>query len=245
MGQRSLPRAGGFTLVELLIAMGVFLLVLLGIYEMFDTNRMTYISGTRKVDVQQNARVALDSITREIRMAGYFPESYDTDGTTVPALANARAVLLATDNGLVVYGDLDGACDPGQNPCLPNASRVFVYCLSGNSILRKVASDLTQASSFACAGGDILAEDIDTLTFTYYGANNVLIPVPTAGPKGLDNQILGEIPIFNGTDVRPNVRTIVVTLTARERVPGPGQQPQSYTLTSSVRLRNLPLPTSP
>jgi len=32
---------------------------------------------------------------------------------------------------------------------------------------------------------------------------------------------------------------VVITLTATESVPGPGQQPQSFTLTSSIRLRNI------
>jgi type IV pilus assembly protein PilW len=234
---------GGFTLIELLIAMSIFLIVLLGIYQMFDTNRATYVSGMRKVDVQQNARVALDAITRELRMAGYFPENYDTDLTTTPSLAKQVGILIATNNGLVVYGDLDGTCNPTQGPCPANSSSVFLYCLSGNTILRKRSTDVTIAASFSCSGGDVLAENITMLQFTYYDGSNNPVPNPPTVPYVLDGQTLNNVPAFDVNppipDVRTTIRTIVVTLVAAESVPIPGQQPQRFTLTSSVRLRNI------
>lgn len=237
----SFRRTGGFTLIELLIAMSIFLLILLGIYQVFDTNRQTYVSGTRKVDVQQNARVALDTIAREIRMAGYFPEMYDIDSATTPSLANPVGLLLATNNGLVVYGDLDGTCDPSDRTrsCPSNSSSVFLYCLSGTTILRKKSTDVANAASFTCSGGDVVAENIATLKFTYYDGNNTPIPNPPNLPYKLDNEGMGNVPPFASTAQRGTVRIVVITLVATETVPGPGQQPQSITLTSSVRLRNM------
>jgi len=46
------------------------------------------------------------------------------------------------------------------------------------------------------------------------------------------------VPLFASTAQRGAVRRVVITLTATENVPGQ-QQPQTYTLTSNVRLRNL------
>jgi type II secretion system protein J len=239
MRRRALQRTGGFTLIELLIAMSVFLLILLGIYQMFDTNRATYVSGTRKVDVQQNARVALDSMTRELRMAGNFPERYDPDAATNPSLANPIGILIATNNGLVAYGDLDGTCNPSQSVCPANSSSAFLYCLSGNTILRKRSTDVAVAASFSCNGGDVLAENITTLQFTYYDGSSNPIPNPPTLPYALDGQGLGSVPAFASTTDRAAVRTVVITLAAEESVPIPGQQPQRFTLTSSVRLRNI------
>jgi prepilin-type N-terminal cleavage/methylation domain-containing protein len=236
---------GGFTLIELLIAMSIFLIVLLGIYQMFDTNRATYVSGTRKVDVQQNARVALDAITRELRMAGYFPENYDTDLTTTPSLAKQVGILIATDNGLVVYGDLDGTCNPTQSACPASSSSVFLYCFDSisHTILRKRSTDVTVVASFSCSGGDVLAENIEKLQFTYYDGSNNPVPNPPNVTYALDGQTLDGVPAFDVNlptpDVRTTIRTIVVTLVAAEAVPIPGQQPQRFTLTSSVRLRNI------
>ena len=179
MRHRSLQRAEGFTLIELLIAMSIFLLILLGIYQMFDTNRATYVSGTRKVDVQQNARVALDAITRELRMAGNFPEKYDPDPATNPSLVNPSAYLIATNNGLVVYGDLDGTCNPSQSPCPANSSSAFLYCLSGNTILRKKSTDVAGAASFSCSGGDVLAENIALGSAPKPGLRSLITMQPT------------------------------------------------------------------
>ena len=58
----------GFTLVELMVAMSIFLLILVGIFQVFDPSRNAYQVSTRKLDVQQNARVAMDRMARQIRM---------------------------------------------------------------------------------------------------------------------------------------------------------------------------------
>jgi type IV pilus assembly protein PilW len=231
---------GGFTLIELLIAMSIFLLILLGIYQMFDTNRATYVSGMRKVDVQQNARVALDAITRELRMAGYYPEQFDTDLTN--DMPNAVAIQVGTASSLVLLGDVDNS----------GASNVFLYCLSGTTVVRlkssqsgsgkgKPASNV--AAAYGCSGGDVLAENITMLQFTYYDGSNNPVPNPPTVPYVLDGQTLNNVPAFDVNppipDVRTTIRTIVVTLVASESVPIPGLQAQRFTLTSSVRLRNI------
>jgi hypothetical protein len=90
------------------------------------------------------------------------------------------------------------------------------------------------AAAYTCSGGDTLAENIATLQFTYYDGNNaVLTPIP------LDAEGLGNVPNFATTTNRTAVRTVTITLVATESVPIPGQQPQIFTLTSSVRLRNI------
>jgi hypothetical protein len=61
--------------------------------------------------------------------------------------------------------------------------------------------------------------------------NNVLLPA------SLDGQTLnGALPAGATTD-RDAVRTILVTMTVRENIPH--QAPQTYRLTSTIRLRNL------
>jgi Tfp pilus assembly protein PilW len=48
-------------------------MVLLGLYVVYETNQSTYMRGEGRADLQQNARVALDQMTREFLMAGYDP----------------------------------------------------------------------------------------------------------------------------------------------------------------------------
>jgi prepilin-type N-terminal cleavage/methylation domain-containing protein len=232
-------RQQGFSLLELVIGMAIFLLVLLAVYQLFDTGSATYRSGQRKADVQQNARVALDQIAREIRMAGYFPENFPT-----ATLVNPQPIQVAQTGGLVILGDADGS----------GASKLFLYCLSGTTVLRKWTA-LTGGAvtgppqAYTCSEetvpgrvGAVLAENIALgtgLRFTYYDAANTPLPNPPTAPYQLDNEGLGGVPPFASLLQRGAVRTIVITVVATEGVPGPGQPPQSITLTSSVRLRNL------
>ena len=271
MANKKIPsRQQGFSLIELVIGMAIFLLVLLAIYQLFDTGSATYRSGQRKVDVQQNARVALDEIVRQLRVAGYYPENYDASlGATAPGndLVNPRALHVATSTGLAVYGDLDATCDltqaqlPGQS-CQPNSSSVFLYCVETDKpnrkvYVRRIKGPAGNANSYKCVANpgpgvasDILAELADLtyasnsdaiidgtawLTFTYYNATNTLIPVPAN--NGLDNEPLGVAPAFLSTTNRGIVRTVVVTLVLREEMAH--QAPQIYSLTSSIRLRNI------
>ena len=223
MASRTGSSPDGFTLVEFLISLSIFLLILLGIYELFDWSRATYVSSQGKLDVQQNARAALDEIVRQTRMAGYFPENFPTAPS--PALANP--IQVATNAALAIYGDADGS----------GSSQVFLFCLAGTQVKRKIGSQ-GNALSYTCSGSQaiVLAENVTSLRFSYLDATNTPIPNPPTAPYTLDSQGLGAAPTFATTTQRTAVRTIVVTLTATEAVPG--QTTQVYTLTSSVKLRN-------
>ena len=211
----------GFTMVEMLIALTIFLLILMGIFQIFEPSSAAYSASQRKLDVQQNARIAMDMMVRQIRVAGYFPENFDTDTTNDVA----NSVQIATDAALAVAGDLDQS----------GTTNAFLFCLD-TSGLRRVKGALGAATSYTCSSGDILAESVTSLGFAYYDANNNPIPNPPTGPYQLDGQAAGVAPAFLNTTQRSAVRRVVITLTAREAVPN--QPAQTYTLTSDVRLRN-------
>ena len=205
----------GLTMIEVLVSLMISLVVLLAIYQLFDTSHATYASGTKKQDVQQQARLAMEEIVKRVRTAGYFPENFPTP--PVPALANRIRIGAAT--GLAVYGDMDQA----------GASKIFLFCLDGTSI-RTNTGAFGDVNAYTCNQGEALADNITGLGFQYFDAANTLL-APT-----LDGQGLGAVPDMTTTTVRDSVRTVVITLTAREVVIH--QNPQVYTLTSTVRLRN-------
>ena len=86
----------GFTLVELLIAMAVGLVLLGAMYGVFSMHNKTFGTQEQIAEMQQNARAAMDMMTREIRMAGYNPAGIAFDGITYSA------------SQLQVKADLDG-----------------------------------------------------------------------------------------------------------------------------------------
>jgi len=78
---RSLNRfEDGFSLVELLIAIGLSLVLLAGTLVVFSSNRESYMNIEHLSLVQENGRYALDLMVRDIRSAGY-------NGCAKPAIA--------------------------------------------------------------------------------------------------------------------------------------------------------------
>ncbi len=63
----------GFTLVELLVAMGISGVVMAGIYTVYYSQQKSYIAQEQIVAMQQNLRAAMFYMEREIRMAGCDP----------------------------------------------------------------------------------------------------------------------------------------------------------------------------
>jgi len=61
----------GLTLTELLIAMFIASILVAGIYRVFLSTQRTYTVQDQVVDMQQNVRIAINRMMREIRMAGY------------------------------------------------------------------------------------------------------------------------------------------------------------------------------
>jgi prepilin-type N-terminal cleavage/methylation domain-containing protein len=222
MRYAQLRNQDGFTLVEMLVAISIFLLILVGVFQIFDPSNKAYMATERKLGVQQNGRVAMDTIVRQIRMTGYFPENIDTN----PANDLSNRIQAASESALAVAGDLDGS----------GSSSVFTFCRDGGG-LKVVKGPLGTAASYTCSTGSVLAESVTSLSFAYFDSANNPIPNPPPAAYNLDNQALGGAPTFVTTTERAAVARIVIKLTARENVPG-GQPAQTYDLASDVRLRN-------
>ena len=68
-GAKRVKRESGFTLVEILIATFLFVLVLMGIFSVLIVADMSWHSDMGLLDLQQQARFAMDGMVREIRQA--------------------------------------------------------------------------------------------------------------------------------------------------------------------------------
>jgi prepilin-type N-terminal cleavage/methylation domain-containing protein len=76
----------GVTLIELMIVLVIATFLVAGIYSLFITQHRSYTVQDQVAGVQQDARAALDIMTRDIRMAGFVAGAGSvtgfTDGTT-------------------------------------------------------------------------------------------------------------------------------------------------------------------
>lgn len=215
------PRSG-FTLLEMVIALGIFGVVVAGILVVFVTNHSTYASAGGRLTVQDNARVAMHDLVRYLRMAGYFPENFTLPPPPVP---QTNPIQVATEKALAILGDADGS----------GTSNVFLFCLDG-TVLRRQKAPAGTAAAYTCGAGEILAEGITSLRFAYFDGNGTPIPSPPGSTYALDGVGIGAVPTFTSTAERGAVRRVAITVTAREDVAGQG--PQMYTLTSTLQLRN-------
>jgi len=212
------PRAPrGFTFLEALAASTVFLVGMGAAFLVHGVGETNYSRGTREWDVQSQARVALERLSREIRMAGYASPDKLTD-----------PVVIATNDTLSIHADVDGT-----GPTYITYSRRDCSGNTGTTLYRNVST-----TSFC--GGEPFIQDVADLSFAYYELNNVPVPYPPGSTYQLDNQeaVTGSdtptAPLVSGS--RDRIRQIKIVLSVRQQVKG---VTVSFTATTDVALRNL------
>ena len=68
----------GITLVELMVAVVVGLLLMLGVIQVYLTSKQSYNAQAELARMQESGRFAMDLITRDLRRAGYWGGNVDT-----------------------------------------------------------------------------------------------------------------------------------------------------------------------
>jgi len=92
-------RERGFTLIELLIAMAISLVVLTSLSSAFISQRKTYDVQENITAMVQEARAALDMISREAKMAGYDPTGVGIVGIPISETDQLRIVADLNGDG--------------------------------------------------------------------------------------------------------------------------------------------------
>ncbi|TDB34375.1 prepilin-type N-terminal cleavage/methylation domain-containing protein, partial [Stenotrophomonas sp. TEPEL] len=89
----------GLSLIELMISLVIGLIILLAVVQVFSASRTAYQLSEGLARVQENSRFAMDTLQREIRMAGHFGCTND-QAHTMELTSTLRSTL-------------DGAANPG------------------------------------------------------------------------------------------------------------------------------------
>jgi type IV pilus assembly protein PilW len=206
-------RESGFTLVELLIAMLISLLLLSAISAAFISQRKAYDVQEQINEMVQNARAAMDMISREVRMAGYDPSG--AMQKTDPAYADFVGIPYDTSQ-LEVVADLngDGETDGATSDDDANEDVVYKFYDSTdpnypNQIKRKTGNGYFQP----------FAENIQAFSFAYLDSSG------------------------NPTATTGNIRQIRITIKARTSKPDPNYSAnggyRTYELVSLITPQNL------
>ncbi len=225
----------GFTLVELIVVIGIFSIVMAAIYSVFVRSNRVYISQEEVVAAQQEARSALEILGREIRMAGLIAADNQSGGfdmitTAAWAASPDSAVEIATVDAanrtttLAFKSDLD---DDGNTDAVR-----YVYYHSDhvtasrqNTLYRETLtwSGGTWADPSG-VGEQLFLENIQGLTLTYQMADGTTNTAPA-----------------NLEDIRGVVINLVAqTAHAVEPYEG-GKFVRTRQLISNIQIRNLGL----
>lgn len=100
----------GFSLVEMLVALGILTIVLGVIFQQLRDVQVKYKSEEAKIDLTQEARTSLDQIARDLHQAGYPAlKMFDSSlGLTSASSGVAAGLLNVSDTDLQFEGDVDG-----------------------------------------------------------------------------------------------------------------------------------------
>jgi type IV pilus assembly protein PilW len=118
----------GFSLVELMVAMTVGLILLVGISSVFVTSKATYHTSDEFSRLQENARFALQTLVRDIRLAGYYGCHDDIGAVNNTLNAVAGHDPFATKyplEGVVVKADKTGIWYPSLETSMPMPSNIL------------------------------------------------------------------------------------------------------------------------
>lgn len=93
----------GFSLLELLVVLAIFGLVMTGIFGVYLSTQRTANTEEQVVDLKQNQRVGLESITRDLRWAGFLISSTDNPIAT----AGTNNLIINTISGSRKVAQID------------------------------------------------------------------------------------------------------------------------------------------
>jgi type IV pilus assembly protein PilW len=171
VGKRFRHPNQGYTIVELLVAMVVSLVALGAIYSTFLNQQKTYVVQEETAVMNQNIRIALFYMQREIRMAGCDPTG---KANARIITANATSINFTED----VRGDFGESNSDGDTN---DANENITYCLKANKLVKNTGG-----------GNQLVVRNIDALDFVYLDGSlppNVLNP----GGSNVSNKSLGKI----------------------------------------------------
>ncbi len=166
----------GFTLIEILIALSMFLIVLFAIYSSFEGSRATYAAGEQKANIQQNARIAIELMGADLRLTGFgHPATglaWDSTVSCLPGqeVAIPSAITNATATSLTFWADilnssttvLNVDVNPGNTTInVVDASGIqagdTIYLINGGQSDRLTVQSVPTATTITTAAGPCIA----------------------------------------------------------------------------------------
>jgi type IV pilus assembly protein PilW len=222
---RLLPHGSnrGFSLLELMVAMAVVSILLAGIYAAYITQLRSYMTQQMTLEMQQNLRVAMQIMARDIRMAGFDPTRSANAGV-ITMLANTFRF----------------SADKDQSGVATDSDEDITYAINNNGSLGRQTIVYDPVTNTTTSSGlQPVAENIDALNFVYLDANGVITSNPTA-VASVQVTIVGRssktLPVMLN---RQTDRQVYFNQQGQIILPAPNDMFRRMILTSEIKCRNL------
>ncbi len=163
---------GGFTVVELMVALLIGLFLLGGLLTLVQDNRRTFASQNQLSQLQDAERMAMTIITDVIQSAGYYPDP-TTNSATLVMPANAPFAAA----GQAVFGTYSGTA-PGDTISVryaTNPGDTIVNCIGQSNTGGAVT---TYTNTFSVVNGQLVC----TMNGTAY---SIIGTTPSANFTGV------------------------------------------------------------
>jgi len=145
----------GFSLVELILAMGISTFILIAIYSVFSITSKNFTTQNATANAQQSLRTAIGLMARDIRVAGLDPIDSDNFGVEHAASNKIRVTADSIDG----TGEFNGTVDETNFESI-------AYEFQGNQIVQTLYEDT------ASENPALLISNIDNVQFRYFDGDN-------------------------------------------------------------------------
>lgn len=146
-----IARQSGFTIIEMMVAVAISMVVLLGFTMTFVSMKQSFLSQDKSSQLQDNERLAMSILTAAGQEAGYYPKPASLDSTQITATTST------TYNGMSAGQAVTGTSASGTTP----ESVSLAFAASANDSL------------ITCQGHTISAADITAAPATANGSVGV------------------------------------------------------------------------
>lgn len=221
----------GVTLIELLVAIVMGAIIIAGIYKVFIAQSKAYTVQDQVIEVQQGIRSAMETLLRDIRMAGY--DSTQTPSQLLTAIYPGMSGVVKSDAITVQYR-INGVLNER-----------WIY-LEGTQLKEKLFVDSALDINYS-PDGVVLLENVSGLTFTYGVDGRSGLPETQDGAIDdynndgvIDaNDLMISAATVSGANLNPIAVRVTLTAGPSPVNPDVTQMVQPRTLTSAVTVRNL------
>ncbi|MHB8482860.1 MAG: PilW family protein [Nitrospiria bacterium] len=230
----------GFTLIEIMVAVALLFVTMTFIYETFISQHNNSLIQEEVSDVQQNARIAMDMMTRDIRAAGVGLSTgtaavqFSTTPSDMLTIFNTTSTYVTTASsvtGGILTVPVSSTAGFNVNDTVTFTS-ITNYAPRYTCQITGIPLSTQMTFPSTCGGGVTVVGDLIVITapivYTLNGAQLLRNGVPLAD----------DIPGFTVNTANPSLIPLSLTAQTKDPVSNINGQARTRVLTGNIMVKN-------